>query len=68
MQWLGPALGALLEAAAASGEIRADISPADLLHAVAKLRLPAPDETAAHSQRMVALLADGLRYGAQRRP
>jgi AcrR family transcriptional regulator len=67
MQRLGPALGALLEAAAASGEIRADISPADLLHAVAKLCLPVPGETVAHSQRMVALLADGLRYGAQRR-
>jgi hypothetical protein len=35
------------------------------LHAVAKLCLPVPGETVAHSQRMVALLADGLRYGAE---
>jgi AcrR family transcriptional regulator len=36
MQRLGPALESLLEAATASGEIRADISPKDLLYAVAK--------------------------------
>jgi AcrR family transcriptional regulator len=61
---LGPVLGSLLEAAAASGEIRADISPEYLLHAVANLCLPAADQGAAYSQRMVALLIDGLRYGA----
>jgi len=64
MQRLGPALGALLEAAAAVGEIRADIGPKDLLYAVANLCLPAADEGVAYSQRMVALLIDGLRYGA----
>ena len=64
MQRLGPALGSLLEAAIASGEIRAGISATDLLHAVANLCLPVPDEGAAYSQRMVALLIDGLRYGA----
>jgi hypothetical protein len=64
MQRLGPTLGSLLEAATASGEIRADISPKDLLHAVANLCLPVADEGAAYSQRMVALLIDGLRYGA----
>jgi hypothetical protein len=63
-QRLGPALGSLLEAATASGEIRAGISPEDLLHAVANLCLPVADEGAAYSQRMVALLIDGLRYGA----
>lgn len=61
---LEPALGSLLETAAASGEIRADISPKYLLRAVANLSLPAPDEGIAYSQRMVALLIDGLRYGA----
>jgi AcrR family transcriptional regulator len=66
MQRLGPSLGALLEAAASSGEIRADISPRDLLHAVANLCLPAAGEGAAYSQRMVALLIDGLRHGAER--
>ncbi|MGN9846362.1 TetR/AcrR family transcriptional regulator [Nonomuraea sp. H19] len=64
MQRLGPALGSLLEAATASGEIRADISPKDLLYAVANLSLPMTDEGVAYSQRMVALLIDGLRYGA----
>ncbi|MGH3626826.1 MAG: TetR/AcrR family transcriptional regulator, partial [Sciscionella sp.] len=37
---LEPALGSLLEAATASGEIRTDISPKYLLHAVANLCLP----------------------------
>jgi AcrR family transcriptional regulator len=64
MQRLGPALGSLLDAATASGEIRAGFSPADLLHAVANLSLPAGGDGAAYSQRMVALLFDGLRYGA----
>jgi AcrR family transcriptional regulator len=64
MQRFGPALGSLLEAATASGEIRADISSKDLLYAVASLCLPVADEGAAYSQRMVALLVDGLRYGA----
>jgi AcrR family transcriptional regulator len=63
-QHLGPALGSLLETAAASGEIRADISPKDLLHAVANLCQPVADEGVAYSQRMVGLLIDGLRYGA----
>ena len=64
MQRLGPALGSLLDAAAASGEIRADISAKDLLYAVANLCLPVADEGVLYSQRMVALIIDGLRYGA----
>jgi AcrR family transcriptional regulator len=64
MRRLEPALGSLLEAAAAADEIRADISPKDLLYAVSNLCLPLSDEGAAYSQRMVALLIDGLRYGA----
>lgn len=64
MQRLGPALGSLLDAATASGEIRAGISPKDILHAVANLCVPVPGEGVAYSQRMVALLIDGLRYGA----
>jgi AcrR family transcriptional regulator len=64
MQRLGPALGSLLEAAIASGEIRGGISPKDILHAVASLCVPVPGEGVAYSQRMVALLIDGLRYGA----
>jgi hypothetical protein len=61
---LEPALGSLLEAAAASGQIRADISPRELLHAVATLCMPVAGDGVAYSQRMVALLMDGLRYGA----
>jgi AcrR family transcriptional regulator len=63
MQRLAPTLGSLLEAAAARGEIRADITPEDLLHAVANLSLPAADQGPAYSQRMVALLIAGLRHG-----
>jgi AcrR family transcriptional regulator len=67
MQRLGPTLGSLLEAAADSGEIRADISPEDLLHAVATLCQPAAAQGPAYSQRMVALLIDGLRYRTDRK-
>jgi AcrR family transcriptional regulator len=64
-QQLEPALGALLDAAAAAGEIRAGVSARDLLTAVALLSHPVSDEPIAYSQRMVALLVDGLRYPAQ---
>jgi AcrR family transcriptional regulator len=64
MQRFGTALGSLLDAATASGGIRADISPKDLLYAVAHLCLPVPGEGVEYSRRMVALLVDGLRYGA----
>jgi AcrR family transcriptional regulator len=64
MQRLGPALGSLLDAAVAADEIRADISPQDLLYAVSNLSLPLSDEGAAYSERMVGLLVDGLRHGA----
>lgn len=64
MQRLEPALASLLTAAIASGEITAGTSARDLLHAVAALCMPVPGEGPAYSQRMVALLIDGLRYGA----
>ncbi|GIH22805.1 TetR family transcriptional regulator [Acrocarpospora phusangensis] len=57
---LGPTLGRLLEAAAASGDIRAGISSEDLLYAVATLS----QHGVAYSRRMVALLVDGMRYRA----
>ncbi len=60
---LRPALHTLLKAAAAAGEVRADIEPDDLLQAVASLCTPAHDGDPAHARRMVALLVDGLRYG-----
>ena len=63
---LRPALGSLLDAAVASGEIRPGIDAQDLLNAVANLCNPVPGSDLAYSQRMVALLTDGLRYGAVR--
>jgi AcrR family transcriptional regulator len=59
-----PALRTLLEAAAAAGEVRADVEPDDLLGAVASLCMQTHDDGPAHARRMVALLVDGLRYGA----
>lgn len=64
---LGPALESLLAAATASGEIRTDIDAKDLLYAVANLCLPAAEEGVEYSRRMVAVLVDGLRYGAEPR-
>lgn len=63
MQHLGPAVESLLDAAAAAGEIRTDVSAKDLLYAVSKLCLPMPDEEPAHGERMTGLLLDGLRHG-----
>jgi AcrR family transcriptional regulator len=60
-----PALAMLLDAAAQSGEIRADIRPYDLLRAIGNLAAASGDDGAAHTERMVRLLLDGLRYGAQ---
>lgn len=56
-----PVLGALLGTAAEGGHIRSDVDPEDLLRAVANLTLPAQDDDG-HTQRMLALLIDGLRY------
>ena len=61
---LTPALRGLLDAAAAAGEIRADVDARELLLAVFRLAAPASDGEAAEARRMVALLVDGLRYGA----
>jgi len=63
---LGPVLDELLEAAKATGEIRADVSAKDLLTAVALLCHPAPDTDPEYSQRMVGLLIDGLGRNAER--
>ena len=63
-QQLEPALRALLEAAAAAGKVRSDISAEELLGAVASLCMHAYKQGPEHARRMVALLVDGLRYGA----
>lgn len=56
---LRPALRGLLEAAVQSGEVRGDVDPDELLTAVAGLCASSGVE---RSERMVGLLADGLRY------
>jgi len=62
---LGPALGSLLDAAVAAGEIRDVASPKDLLYAVSKLSLPMGDEEPDHGRRMIDLLVDGLQHRAR---
>jgi AcrR family transcriptional regulator len=64
MQRLEPVLGALLDAAAAAGDIRADVSAKDLLNAIALLCQPVRGEELAYNQRMVAVFVDGLRHTA----
>ncbi len=61
---LRPALQRLLKAAAAAGNVRADVESDDLLRAVASLCTSPHDDGPKHARRMVALLVDGLRFGA----
>jgi AcrR family transcriptional regulator len=61
LEQLGPVLGPLLDAARATGEIRAEVSADDLLRAVAHLCHRAPGEGPDYSRRMIAVLVQGLR-------
>ncbi len=61
---LTTALQGLLDAAAAAGAVRADVKASELLVAGARLAVPARNDDSAQARRMVALLVDGLRYGA----
>lgn len=61
-----PALSMLLDAAVRSGEIRADVAPYDLLRAIGNLAVASGNDGAAHTERMVRLLLDGLRYRAKK--
>jgi AcrR family transcriptional regulator len=63
-QRLRPALRTLLKAAIAAGEVRADADADDLLSAAASLCMSAHNAGPGRAERMVALLVDGLRYGA----
>lgn len=58
-----PALAGLLDAAAATGDVRADVVPYDLLRAVGDI--VAPDDPG-YTERVVTLLVDGLRHGGTR--
>lgn len=65
LEHLGPTLGALLARAEAAGAIRDGVDPLELLAAVANLSWAPPGvEASARANRMVALLVDGLRFGA----
>ena len=63
LERLGPTLSALLDAAAAEGEIRGDIAADDLLYAIAQLCQPVPGRGPEHGRRIVGVLVDGLRRG-----
>jgi AcrR family transcriptional regulator len=58
-----PVLADLLDSAARAGVIRSDADPWDLLRAIGNLAVPREDGDD-HTQRMISLLVDGLRYGA----
>ena len=62
-----PALATLLSAATASGEVRGDVEPYDLLRAIGNLSTAIGDDGAGHVHRMLALLIDGLRCKATAR-
>jgi len=59
-----PALKALLDAAVAARAVRPGIEAADLLRAVATLSYGSLEKEPVYARRMVQLLVDGLRYGA----
>jgi AcrR family transcriptional regulator len=61
---LQPALRELLAAAIADGNVRADVDADELLSAVGSLAMSPGDKGLARARRMVALLVDGLRFGA----
>jgi AcrR family transcriptional regulator len=63
-QRLRPALRGLLQAAVADGAVRADVDADELLSAAASLGMSSQNAVAGRAERMVALLVDGLRYGA----
>ncbi|WP_311766826.1 TetR/AcrR family transcriptional regulator [Streptomyces rhizosphaericus] len=65
LEKVGPVLTQLLDAAAAAGEVRDDVSTHDLLYAIANLCMPVPGQGPEYNQRMVALLIDGLRAPRQ---
>jgi AcrR family transcriptional regulator len=61
---LQPALQTLLDAAVAAKAVRPGIEAYDLLRAVANLCRGPLDKEPAYARKMVDLLVDGLRYGA----
>ena len=64
-QRVQPAVRPLLESAVAAGEVRSDVDADDILGAVASLCSSAYNDGGGRAERMVALFADGLRYGTK---
>ncbi len=60
-----PAFKGLLDTAVKAGAVRPGVDAEELLHAVANLCRGSHDKEPAYTRRMVALLVDGLRYGAK---
>ncbi|MGZ2260067.1 TetR/AcrR family transcriptional regulator [Roseobacter sp. A03A-229] len=61
-----PALAALLDKAAKAGDIDGTTDPYDLLRAIGNLSVASGEDGAAHIRRMVDLLINGLRHGAEK--
>lgn len=61
---LRPAFHLLFNRAVEQGEIRGDVNADELLRAVSGLCMSGYTSTPEQAQRMIALLLDGLRYGA----
>lgn len=61
---LTPALQSLLDAGADAGTIRGDVDAAELLLAAMRVATPASEGDLAQARRMVALVVDGVRFGA----
>ena len=60
------AMRRLIEAAAATGKIRADVDASDVMHALGGIySAPNTSDWRARSGRLVKLLMDGLRFGAK---
>ncbi len=65
---LKPAHRKLVAAAIAAGEMRSDVDADEILGAVASLCMSAYNTGPGRAERMVALMIDGLRHGAGKRP
>lgn len=63
---LSPALKTLIETATAADEVRAKITPDELLWAIASLCTAVDNGDIEHAKNIVSLLVDGLRYRANR--
>lgn len=61
-----PALSGLMAVAIEAGAIRSDIMAYDLLRAIGNLAVARGDDGPAHTESMVRLLVDGLRFGASK--